>query len=129
MEKAECDGPLAGETAGSRAGSPEAGAHAHDNVPSSNISLTKPDDPAAPATDSGAKHLSGTKLWLVVASVTLVTFLMLLDVAIIVTAIPVITDDFRSLSDVGWYGSVYLLARYAPPFLCHREGSNEWDER
>lgn len=31
------------------------------------------------------------------------------DRTIIGTAIPMITDDFRSIADVGWYGSAYLL--------------------
>lgn len=31
------------------------------------------------------------------------------DNSIIATAIPRITDDFQSLSDVGWYGSSYML--------------------
>lgn len=64
------------------------------------------------ADDVEPRHVTGIKLWLVLASVTLVAFLMLLDMSIIVTAIPKITDDFHSLSDVGWYGSAFLLAKY-----------------
>lgn len=36
---------------------------------------------------------------------------------IIVTAIPKITDEFGSLSDVGWYASAFLLAGSAPILL------------
>ncbi|KAI5458958.1 major facilitator superfamily-domain-containing protein [Mariannaea sp. PMI_226] len=36
-------------------------------------------------------------------------FLVALDRTIIATAIPKITDEFNSLTDVGWYGSAYLL--------------------
>ncbi|KAF3941416.1 hypothetical protein ABW19_dt0207327 [Dactylella cylindrospora] len=42
-------------------------------------------------------------------SVLLSMFLVALDRTIISTAIPQITDEFNSLTDVGWYGSVYLL--------------------
>lgn len=28
-------------------------------------------------------------------------------------AVPVITTDFHSLEDLGWYGSSYQIARYA----------------
>jgi 5-bromo-4-chloroindolyl phosphate hydrolysis protein len=78
-------------------------------------------------------HVTGLRLGLVVVSVTLVAFLMLLDMSIIVTvsmasawrllrtlettdsshsqAIPHITAQFHSLGDVGWYGSAYLLSR------------------
>ncbi|KAJ5568298.1 major facilitator superfamily domain-containing protein [Penicillium hetheringtonii] len=55
-------------------------------------------------------YLTGLKLFLVCAAVTLVCFLVLLDTAIIVTAIPVITTKFHSLQDLGWYGSSYQIA-------------------
>ncbi|KAI1381880.1 MFS multidrug transporter [Hypoxylon crocopeplum] len=58
-------------------------------------------------------YLSGVELWAVLISVTLVSFVMLLDMTIIVTAIPQITDEFKSLSDIGWYGSAYTLASAA----------------
>lgn len=32
---------------------------------------------------------------------------------IITTAIPQITDDFKSVTDIGWYGSAYLLTTCA----------------
>ncbi|OJJ06466.1 hypothetical protein ASPVEDRAFT_200448 [Aspergillus versicolor CBS 583.65] len=54
--------------------------------------------------------LTGWPLFSTLAGVTLVSFLMLLDTSIISTAIPVITRDFNSLVDVGWYGSAYQLA-------------------
>jgi len=39
----------------------------------------------------------------------LALFLVALDRTIIATAIPRITDDFKSLGDIGWYGSAYML--------------------
>jgi len=35
------------------------------------------------------------------------------DRLIIATAIPQITDDFKSVTDIGWYGSAYLLSTCA----------------
>ncbi|KIM95352.1 hypothetical protein OIDMADRAFT_206451 [Oidiodendron maius Zn] len=55
-------------------------------------------------------YISGYKLFVVWAPLSLVAFLMLLDISIVATAIPRITSDFHSLADVGWYGSAYLLA-------------------
>jgi MFS family permease len=46
-------------------------------------------------------------------NVTAVAFLALLDTSIISTAIPSITDDFKSLPDIGWYGSAYQLSSAA----------------
>ncbi|OJJ42585.1 hypothetical protein ASPZODRAFT_104998 [Penicilliopsis zonata CBS 506.65] len=56
------------------------------------------------------ENISGLQLAAVLGSVTLVSFLMLLDTSIVATAIPRITSDFHSLDDVGWYGTAYLLA-------------------
>lgn len=56
------------------------------------------------------EYLSGFPLIILMVSMTLVAFLMLLDISIIATAIPRITSQFHSLDDVGWYGSAYLLA-------------------
>ncbi len=49
------------------------------------------------------KH--GIGLAVVIAPVTLVFFLVLLDASIVSTAIPAITSDFNSLLDVGWYAT------------------------
>ncbi|KAA8643763.1 MDR family MFS transporter [Aspergillus tanneri] len=49
------------------------------------------------------------KTILLIASVFLSMFLVAVDRTIISTAIPVITDEFNSLSDIGWYGSMYLI--------------------
>jgi MFS family permease len=46
---------------------------------------------------------------LVMVALYSAVFLVTLDQNIISTAIPRITDDFKSLSDIGWYGSAYLL--------------------
>lgn len=62
-------------------------------------------------------YLTGIKLYLVLACATAASFLMLLDLSILATAIPRITSQFHSLPDVGWYGSAYQLARYI--FLSH----------
>ncbi|TVY62266.1 Efflux pump mlcE [Lachnellula suecica] len=54
----------------------------------------------------------GLQLWIIMVAVTLVVFLMLLDGTIIVAAVPRITDDFHSLSDIGWYGAAYQLGSF-----------------
>ncbi|KAF1974319.1 putative MFS multidrug transporter [Bimuria novae-zelandiae CBS 107.79] len=55
------------------------------------------------------EYAHGFKLFNILAALTLVTFLMLLDGTIVVAAAPRITDDFNSLNDIGWYGSAYQL--------------------
>lgn len=46
---------------------------------------------------------------LTMCGIFLASFLVALDRTILGTAIPKITNEFNSLSDVGWYGSAYLL--------------------
>ncbi|KAK6837010.1 MFS general substrate transporter [Apiospora arundinis] len=60
--------------------------------------------------DAEPVYATGFKLFTIMTAITLPCFLMLLDTSIIVTAIPVITNRFNSLPDVGWYGSAYLIA-------------------
>ena len=59
------------------------------------------------------EYPTGAKLAIIVASLCLSVFLMALDNTIIATAIPKITDHFKALNDVGWYGSAYLLTTCA----------------
>ncbi len=85
------------------------------------------------ADEAEPEYIHGWKLWAVMTAITLACFLYLLDVSILVTvgsrrdsqciwlsftdvasqAIPKITSDFHSLTDIGWYGATYNLARYA----------------
>ncbi|KAK6219186.1 dolichol kinase [Pestalotiopsis sp. IQ-011] len=55
------------------------------------------------------EYPQGLRLALLLISVFISMFLVALDRLIISTAIPRITDEFKSLQDVGWYGSAYLL--------------------
>ncbi|KGO36215.1 Major facilitator superfamily domain, general substrate transporter [Penicillium expansum] len=49
--------------------------------------------------------VEGITLVMVISGITLVVFLMLLDMSIVSTAIPKITTQFDSLGDVAWYGT------------------------
>ncbi|OAA71310.1 Major facilitator superfamily domain, general substrate transporter [Cordyceps fumosorosea ARSEF 2679] len=59
------------------------------------------------------EYIHGWRLVSVMVAITLACFLYLLDVSILVTAIPKITSDFHSLTDIGWYGATYNLASAA----------------
>lgn len=49
----------------------------------------------------------------IVLAIYLAAFLVALDQTIIGVAIPKITDQFKSVSDIGWYGSAYFLTSTA----------------
>lgn len=63
--------------------------------------------------EEDAKYPHGLKLALILGALCLAVFLVALDQTIISTAIPKITDQFRSVQDIGWYGSSYLLTTTA----------------
>jgi hypothetical protein len=56
-----------------------------------------------------ANHIHGLPLALTLVALSSAVFCVALDMTIIATAIPRITDEFHALQDVGWYGSAYLL--------------------
>ncbi|GAB1316134.1 Efflux pump afoB [Madurella fahalii] len=78
-----------------------------DEKPDSSSTEVAKDAAMGPVDD--AQYVTGMKLAILAASVTVVVFLMMTDASIISTAIPRITDEFRSLPDVGWYTSIYQL--------------------
>ncbi|KAF7330046.1 DHA14-like major facilitator [Mycena kentingensis (nom. inval.)] len=64
----------------------------------------------APDVEDTSDYPHGVKLLLLMVALCLSVFLVALDITIIATAAPHITDQFKSLEDVGWYGSAYMLA-------------------
>ena len=54
-------------------------------------------------------YLKSWPLAIVTTSLCLGTFLVALDVNVIGVAVPKITAVFKSLDDIAWYGSAYLL--------------------
>ncbi|MCJ1377221.1 hypothetical protein MMC17_000313 [Xylographa soralifera] len=68
--------------------------------------------PEAVSLDESAiepEYPSPAKLAIITIALCLAIFLVALDTTIVATAIPRITDDFKALNDVGWYGSAYLV--------------------
>ncbi|KAI1345531.1 major facilitator superfamily domain-containing protein [Xylaria sp. FL0043] len=55
-------------------------------------------------------EVQGTKLILIHLSICLCTFLVGLDFNLIATAVPVITSEFNSTRDVGWYAAAFTVA-------------------
>lgn len=57
--------------------------------------------------------MNGVAVSLLGVSRLTLTLITALDNTIISTAIPKITDEFKAINDVGWYGSAYLLTTCA----------------
>ena len=72
---------------------------------------------------------SGLNLALIFVALCTSTFLVALDATIIATAIPTITNQFNSLSDVSWYNAAFLLTTCAfqlPFGRAYSLFSNKW---
>ncbi|KAJ0160977.1 putative HC-toxin efflux carrier TOXA [Colletotrichum tanaceti] len=67
-----------------------------------------------------AEHMQGWALASLTLAFMSVCFVLALDNTILATAIPQISSDFKSLNDIGWYGSSYLIAQMALLPTCGR---------
>lgn len=76
-----------------------------------NVSSLAENPPADENNEQETKDqfMSGIKLHILIFGLGLAVFLMALDMSIVVTAIPYITEKFQSTADIGWYMSGYLL--------------------
>jgi len=82
-----------------------------DDVERNAASAVKIDDEDAEPNDE--EYPAFARVVAIMLCLYLCVFIVALDRTIIGTAIPAITDDFKSLGDVGWYGSSYLLTASA----------------
>lgn len=82
-----------------------------DNAKSQESSI-RPEDPSKPQNDlvPADTYSSGLTMWLSLLGVATAYFIVPLDVSIVATAIPKITDQFQSIQDVAWYGSAFMMA-------------------
>jgi hypothetical protein len=83
-------------------------AASHDDVQSArNIEPLDVED------DTQDFELTGLNLVTVMSGLILAIFLVSLDSAIVATAVPYVTAEFKSAGDTAWYGSAYTLATCA----------------
>ena len=67
-------------------------------------------DAAAPATlDDEIVYPTGARLAAIIVALVLSIFLVSLDLTIVGTAIPRITDEFQGLDKVAWYGAAFFM--------------------
>ena len=91
--------------------------HGHATASQSSDVELKADPPTASlenASDDGnakedEEYPSGMRLFVVIAALVLAMLPAVMDLTILATAIPRITDQFHSLDDVGWYAAVYFM--------------------
>ncbi|KAI9710932.1 MAG: dynein heavy chain [Bogoriella megaspora] len=76
-------------------------------------------EPTEDTSNDGEKpeYATGLRLFLIMFTLNFSGLLTALEIGIISTAIPAITDDFHSLDDVGWYGSATFMVTAATSAL------------
>ncbi|WYZ45128.1 hypothetical protein EsH8_VIII_000444 [Colletotrichum jinshuiense] len=62
-----------------------------------------------PTETKAAVYPTGIRLTFIVVALVLSIFLVALDMTIVATAIPKITDEFRGLDQVAWYGASFFM--------------------
>ncbi|KAA8648390.1 hypothetical protein EYZ11_007499 [Aspergillus tanneri] len=79
---------------------------------------TIPDEISDPARLPGeAEYLTSAKFWLLILTLAAVLVLSSIDMNIVATAVPSITDYFHTVADVGWYSSAFRLCQCASQFV------------
>ncbi|KAF7893510.1 uncharacterized protein EAF02_001048 [Botrytis sinoallii] len=63
--------------------------------------------------DANGQYPGLGKMIVTMLSLYLIALIVALDRTILSTAIPAITDEFKTLEDIGWYASAYLLTSCA----------------
>ncbi|KAI4716185.1 MFS general substrate transporter [Aureobasidium sp. EXF-10727] len=74
---------------------------------------TRQIEPLTVEEDAQEYELTGLGLITVISGLVLAIFLVSLDSAIVATAVPYVTAEFKSAGDTAWYGSAYTLATCA----------------
>ncbi|KAK2668725.1 MFS transporter superfamily [Fusarium oxysporum f. sp. vasinfectum] len=64
-----------------------------------------------------AEFPTGIRLWLTILSVVSILVLASIDMNIVATAVPAITDHFHTVTHVGWYSSAFRLCVCAFQFV------------
>lgn len=77
------------------------------STPDEDLASEKQHEEFTESTDTD--YPKAIRLTLIAFAVSLCIFLVALDMTIVSTAIPRITDQFHSLDQVGWYGSAFFL--------------------
>ena len=72
------------------------------------------DPPSSPVQP---EYPAGAKIWLIMLTTGAVIILACIDMNIVATAVPSITDHFHTVADVGWYSSAFRLCVCAFQFV------------
>nr|OQO31988.1 hypothetical protein B0A51_00330 [Rachicladosporium sp. CCFEE 5018] len=73
--------------------------------------------PVAAVAADETRYLTGVKFWLLMLNLAAVIMLYAIDMAIVATAVPAITDHFHTVADIGWYSVAFRLSQCGFQFV------------
>ena len=73
--------------------------------------------PESPHASVQPEYPTGAKVWIIMLTIGAVIILACIDMNIVATVVPSITDHFHTVADVGWYSSAFRLCVCAFQFL------------
>lgn len=81
-----------------------------------------PDGPSSGvvAAEDETSYPTGIRFWLIMLCNAMVLAFIGLDMSIVATAVPSITDEFHTVADVGWYSSAFRLCACSFAFMFGR---------
>lgn len=71
----------------------------------------------ASVNDDQVEYPTGPQLWLNVFAMLLVCFIHGLDLTIVAVTVPSLTNEFKTLSDIGWYSAIYGIVLSSTNFF------------
>jgi hypothetical protein len=81
----------------------------------SDLAVDEISDPDA--LPEGVQYPTGVKFWLLMFNLGAVIILGAIDMSIVATAVPRITDHFHTVADIGWYSIAFRLCQCSFQFL------------
>lgn len=81
----------------------------------SELAVDERSDPDA--LPEGSQYPTGMKFWLLMLNLAAVIILGAIDMSIVATAVPTITDHFHTVADIGWYSIAFRLCQCSFQFL------------
>lgn len=84
-----------------------------------NIQDNAPDGPSSGilAAEDETQYPTGIRFWAIMLCYAIVLAFIGLDMSIVATAVPSITDEFHTVADVGWYSSAFRLCACSFAFM------------
>lgn len=92
-----------------RGNAPDEKTYSDKTISVNDIDSSREKQTSEDADTDDSEYPTGARLAAIITALALAVFLVSLDLTIVATATPKITDDFNGLSDIAWYSSAFFM--------------------